>query len=77
VRYARFPNAEQFIHTFLSPLYRLRSECATVVLTVDDFAAIGQWCLIRLSQPMGPRHQLLEGLLGTHINLFLNIPWQV
>ena len=36
------------------PLHQPRSECATVVLPVEKFAANGEQCLIQLSQPTGP-----------------------
>jgi putative transposase len=42
------------LHRSPLPLHRLRSECCTVVLPVEQFAANGEQCLIRLSQPRGP-----------------------
>jgi hypothetical protein len=36
------------------PLHRPGSECATVVLPAEGFAANGKQCLIRLSHPKGP-----------------------
>ena len=36
------------------PLYWPESECAIVILSVEIFAANGELCLIRLSQPRGP-----------------------
>ena len=42
------------------PLHRSCSECANVVLPVDEFTTNGQQCLIRLSPPQGtiPRWSL-------------------
>src|SRR5580698_10016312 len=44
------------LHQSPPPLHRPGSECITVDLPVDSFAASGQQCLIRLSQPRGPPH---------------------
>src|SRR5580700_3022654 len=51
------------LHQSPPPLHRPGSECITVDLPVDSFAASGQQCLIRLSQPRGPP-QGLEGLFN-------------
>src|SRR5208282_3931659 len=42
------------LHQSPPPLHRPGSECVTVVVPVENFAANGQQCLIRLSQPRGP-----------------------
>jgi hypothetical protein len=43
-------------HQSPPPLHRPASACVTVVLPVEEFAANGEQCLIRLSQPRGPPH---------------------
>ena len=50
------------LHRSPLPLHRLRSECCTVVLPVEQFAANGQQCLIRLSQPRGPLYSETKAL---------------
>src|SRR5208282_3427656 len=46
------------LHQSPPPLHRPGSECVTVVVPVENFAANGQQCLIRLSQPRGPPQSL-------------------
>jgi len=51
----------------------LRSECCTVVLPVEQFAAKGKQCLIRLTQPRGPPHP--ARISRRQFSLSLNPEW--
>jgi hypothetical protein len=50
VRYARFPNAEQFIHTFLSPLYQPQLSLRQNEQNEHHFSTNGELSKYKLSQ---------------------------
>src|SRR5580700_5899656 len=60
------------LHQSPPPLHRPGSECITVDLPVDSFAASGQQCLIRLSQPRGPPQFVVSGIAPVAPLVYIN-----